>query len=196
MIYNITAGPASPKQPNPGDGRDRSAGDDGASTLVNKIVAYDKPGATWKNSALLVAGAGDSSDPFESYTAAVQAQLLSQGMTVTKILQGSDPTAAADFLAAFNSGQGLVNYVGHGSVEVWQADMFTSAVAGTVTNGPKTPLVLSMTCLNGYFLASTTFSLAEALMQGPGGEEGRQRHGCAADVDHVWGSGDEGQIIW
>ena len=84
----------------------------------------------------------------------------------------SDSTAAADFLAAFNSGQGLVNYVGHGSVEVWQQNMFTSAVAGTVANGPKTPLVLSMTCLNGYFLASTTFSLAEALMQGPGGAVG------------------------
>jgi len=140
-----------------------------ASALVAKIVAYDQAGAAaWKNRALLVSGANDSADPFESYTSAVQA-LLPQSLTITKILQGSDPNAAADFLAAFNSGRGLVNFAGHGSTEVWDGGLFSSTAAGTVTNGSATPFVISMTCLNGYFQDVFTFSLAKALLQSSGG---------------------------
>jgi hypothetical protein len=139
-----------------------------AAALVAKIVAYDKAvAAPWKNKALLAAGANDSENNFESYIAAVQALL--PGMTVTKILQGSDPNAAADFLAAFNSGQGLVDFSGHGATEVWLGNLFSSAAAGTVTNGAATPFLISMTCLNGYFQDVWTFSLAEAVLEAPGG---------------------------
>jgi hypothetical protein len=140
-----------------------------AAALVAKIVAYDDAGAApWKSKALLVAGTNDSDNNFESHIAAVQA-LLPPGMTVTKILQGSDPDPAANFLAAFNGGQGLVNFSGHGSTEIWKGDLFTSAAASTVTNGAATPFVISMTCLNGYFQDVWTFSLAEAVLQAPGG---------------------------
>jgi hypothetical protein len=140
-----------------------------ASALVSKIVAYDQAGAAvWKSRALLVSGANDSYDTFESYTSAVQA-LLPASSAVTKILQGSDSNAATDFMTALNGGQGLVNFVGHGSTEVWDGGLFSSTAAGTVTNGSATPFVISMTCLNGYFQDVFTFSLAKALLQASGG---------------------------
>jgi hypothetical protein len=140
-----------------------------ADALVAKIVAYDKAGAAaWKNQALLVAGTNDSDNNFENYAAAAQA-LLPGGMPVTKILEGSDPNPAVDFLTAFNGGPGLVDFSGHGSTEMWDGDMLTSAAAGGLANGAATPFVISMTCLNGYFQDVWTFSLAKALLEAPGG---------------------------
>jgi hypothetical protein len=140
-----------------------------ATALVGKIVAYDKAGAAaWKSSALLVSGTNDSADPFDTYTAAVQA-LLPSSVTVTKIQQSSDANAATDLMTAMNSGQGLVNFVGHGSTEVWEGGLFDSTAATSLTNGAATPFVISMTCLNGYFQDVYTFGLAKALLEAPGG---------------------------
>jgi hypothetical protein len=140
-----------------------------ATALVGKIVAYDKAGAAaWKNKALLVSGTNDSSDPFDKYTAAVEA-LLPSSLTVKKIQQSSDTNAATDLLTALNGGQGLVNFAGHGSTEVWEGGLFDSTAAGTMTNGSATPFVLSMTCLNGYFQDVYTFGIAKALLEAPGG---------------------------
>jgi len=132
-------------------------------------VAYDQAGtAAWKNKALVVAGANDSNNNFENYASAAQA-LLPGGMAVTKILQSSDPNPAVDFMTAFNSGAGLVDYSGHGSTEDWDGDMLTSDAATGAANGAATPFVISMTCLNGYFQDVWTFALAKALLEAPGG---------------------------
>jgi len=140
-----------------------------AAALVNKIVAYENAGAAgWKSRALLVSGADDAYDAFENSTSALPS-LLPASMAVTTILQGRSANPSADFLDAFNSGQGLVNYIGHGSTEIWKGNLFTSAAAGTLTNGSATPFVISMTCLNGYFQDVYTFSLAKALLEAPGG---------------------------
>jgi hypothetical protein len=140
-----------------------------AVALVGKIVAYENAGAVdWKNNALLVAGENDKDNDFEKNAAAV-ADLLPKSMTVTTVLQGKDPSAAASFLAIFNSGQGLVDFSGHGSVEIWKGGLFDTTAAASLTNGAKTPLVISMTCLNGYFQDVWTTSLAEALLKAPVG---------------------------
>ena len=145
----------------------RSASD--AAALVAKIVAYDAAAAAaWKQNALLVAGTNDAENDFEAHLSAVQA-LLPSGMAVTTVKQGSTPAPAAAFLTAFNGGQGLVNFAGHGSTEIWQGGLFGSTAAGTVTNGAATPFVIAMTCLNGYFADVWTFSLAEAMLTAPGG---------------------------
>ena len=70
--------------------------------------------------------------------------------------------------AAINSGQGLVNYAGHGSVEIW-SDLFSSSDAYALTNQTKLPVVLSMTCLAGYIQDPTMETLAKALMNAANG---------------------------
>jgi hypothetical protein len=81
-----------------------------------------------------------------------------------------DATAHADIIAKFNSGKALVNYSGHGNVDVWTgAAIFTSNDALALTNANKLSFVVVMDCLNGYFQEPTLLSLSEALMKAPNG---------------------------
>jgi hypothetical protein len=81
-----------------------------------------------------------------------------------------DATARADVIAKLNAGKALVNYSGHGNVDVWTgASIFTSSDATALTNGNKLSFVVVMDCLNGYFHDPTLLSLSEALVKAPNG---------------------------
>jgi len=141
---------------------------DDAKIVVGKIIEYERnenPG-DWTNQALLVA---DQDDPTVSFTQEAQSvqALLPQSMNVSTVFAtGLDPsTARAEVLAGINSGKLLVNYDGHGSVEIWSGeDLLDDTVAASLTNGTKLPVFLIMNCLNGFFHDVYTQSLAEALL--------------------------------
>jgi hypothetical protein len=140
-----------------------------AATVVAKLVDYAQAAGPWRTSVLLVADRPDSFD-FEAATAQVAAWLPAtltlQGLFVG---QTDDATAGREILAGFTDGQGLVNYMGHGSTEVWRGGTLTSSEARTLTNGPRLPVVVAMTCLNGFFHDLYTESLAEALLRAEAG---------------------------
>src|SRR5271157_2956499 len=142
---------------------------DQAALVVSKIVGY--AGTPQNTKALLVADEQDDQGSFDFAAAseAVQA-LLPQG-TAKTFLRGTvdDTTLTTNLMAALNQGPLLVNYVGHGSVEIWDGDILTTPLAETLANGYKLPLVLAMTCLNGLFQDVYTESLAEALILAPQG---------------------------
>ena len=142
---------------------------DQAALVVSKIVGY--AGTPQNNQALLVADEQDDQGSFDFAAAseAVQA-LLPQG-TAKTFVRGTvdDTTLTTNLMAALNQGPLLVNYVGHGSVEVWRGDILTTPLAETLTNGYKLPLVVAMTCLNGLFQDVYTESMAEALILAPQG---------------------------
>jgi hypothetical protein len=141
-----------------------------ATNAVTRLIAYDQSGGgSSKNRVLLVAGANQNlTDDFEGYTALVKA-LLPDSVTATQILVGSDPQARSDLMAGLNAGASLVNYVGHGSTEVWADGLLSSTDAAGLTNGGMTPVVLSMTCLNGYFQDVYTNALGKALLNASSG---------------------------
>jgi len=88
-------------------------------------------------------------------------------MKVTDVVAtGVDPAAArATILDNINSGKVLVDYLGHGSVEVWSGEnLLDTTIAATLTNGPRLPVFLIMNCLNGFFHDVYTESLAESLL--------------------------------
>jgi hypothetical protein len=142
-----------------------------ADLVVAKIVNFTP--ATVPQTALLVAD-----DPtgyyfnFETANDQVQA-LLPATMTVQRVNVRIDgPTQAkVEVIAGFNEGRALVNYTGHGNVDVWTgAAIFTSNDATALTNGnSKLSFVVVMDCLNGYFQDPTLLSLSEALVKAPGG---------------------------
>ncbi len=81
-----------------------------------------------------------------------------------------DGIAHADIIAKLNSGKAVVNYSGHGNVDVWTgASIFTSSDATALANGNKLSFVVVMDCLNGYFQDPTLLSLSEALVKAPQG---------------------------
>ena len=88
-------------------------------------------------------------------------------MKVEEIKRGGIDAATAKSLLieSINRGQKIVNYTGHGSVNGWRSDLFSSADTRRLTNAEHLPLFITMTCLNGYFQDPASDSLAEALMK-------------------------------
>ena len=133
-----------------------------AATVVNKIISYEDTAGSM-NDALLVADENINFD-YEGGLNMIE-NLLPQGMTVSKIFRGQNPTARSDLLASLNQGQLLVDYIGHGSAEIWKGGLFSSSDALNLTNFPYLPFLVSMTCLNGYFHDLQVNNLAEALLK-------------------------------
>jgi hypothetical protein len=118
----------------------------------------------------MVADTDDPSMSFSQQSLAVQ-NLLPQNITATDVFAGTLGSAASQtLLDGINNGQLLVNYNGHGSVEVWSGGgLFNDTQATALTNGNKLPLFVIMNCLNGFFHDVYTQSMAEALMLAPNG---------------------------
>ncbi len=102
-----------------------------AKNVVGKILAYERGDdrgdndrqsndhGDWINEALLVADRDDTVN-FTRDTKSVAA-LFPKAMKVTAVLASTLDASAArkEVVAGINSGKLLVNYIGHGSVEIW-----------------------------------------------------------------------------
>ncbi len=137
-----------------------------AAAVVGKITSRGTPSGSWAHSAVMIA---DTPLTFDFETeAAVSKSLLPLSFTTQTIKIGSDPSPHTTIVNAFNSGSLLVDYLGHGSVELWSSDVFDSGDATNLTNGTKLPVVMGMTCLNTY-LDPYTENLGAALIKAPNG---------------------------
>jgi uncharacterized repeat protein (TIGR01451 family) len=143
-----------------------------ATAVIQKLVtaAQAAPSGSGSTTAVLVA---DTNDAIDFETASTQAAgWLPRGLSVARIDVGQLGFNAArnTLLDQLDRGPRLVHYLGHGSVEVWDGDgLLTAADADTLTNGTQLPLVVAMTCLNGFFHDPGTESLAAALLTAPTG---------------------------
>jgi hypothetical protein len=143
-----------------------------AGRQVEKILGYRQgigQAGSWADEVVLVADSNDGFD-FEGASEELAAEVRGT-MAVSRIYRGQmdDASARAQVWGSLNAGALLVNYLGHGSVEVWRGDLLTSAGAAGLMNGTKLPFVIAMNCLNGYFDDIYTESLAESLMKAPNG---------------------------
>jgi hypothetical protein len=50
-------------------------------------------------------------------------------------------------------------------VDLWRGSLLTASDADSLTNGSALPLMIGMTCLNGFFQTPYVESLAEALLK-------------------------------
>jgi len=126
---------------------------DEATTVAGKIATYEgqSTNGAWTANALVIADKDDT-ESFTQDSQTVQATLPAT-MQVTDIFtDAAGPAASGDILNAINSGQVLVNYLGHGSEEQWSgSDIFNSESVSSLTNGSQLPVFLIMDCLNGFF---------------------------------------------
>jgi hypothetical protein len=140
---------------------------DEATTVVGKIAAYEgrSTNGPWTGNALMVADKDDT-ESFSHDTQTVQAK-LPPNLVVTDVFNGTVSTADArqDILNAINSGQVVVNYLGHGSEEQWSgSDIFDTTSVSSLTNGSQLPVFLIMDCLNGFFQDVYSQPLSVTLM--------------------------------
>jgi len=144
-----------------------------ANLILSKIVNFSP--ANVPQSALMVA---DTQGTYFFNFEQANEQLIpllpaNMQASVTKVYraqQPSDAVARANIISKINSGTALVNYSGHGNVDVWTgAPIFDTNDAMGLTNGNKLLLVIVMDCLNGYFIAPPIDCISEALMKAPNG---------------------------
>ena len=94
------------------------------------------------------------------------------GRDTTQVFLGQLPNrdvARAQILDAFNQGLSLISYVGHGGGAVWAGEnILNSSDPASLLAQPRQPFMLTMNCLNGYFIAPFYESLAEGFLKAQG----------------------------
>ena len=138
-----------------------------AARVATKIVAHeDNPPDL---PVLLVVDADEGDTTFASAAGQLRAALPA-GRAVVELRRGldSDETAKTRLLDELRLGPALVDYVGHGSVQLWAGGLLTAEDTAALS-ALRPTVVVSMTCLNGYFQDPTLDSLGEALLKSPSG---------------------------
>jgi Peptidase family C25 len=146
-----------------------------AAAAVTKIVSYEQAGAQpWTKNVLLVSGQSDSTTNFGQFSSALGA-LAPHDYTVRQVSADTLGSSAAHQAIAdrVNDGQLIVNYAGHGSVQLWGTDgalLTNTDVTASWRNASRLPFVVAMNCLNGLFNQIwDEESLAESLQRAPDG---------------------------
>jgi hypothetical protein len=136
---------------------------DEAATMVSKIIGYES--ANPSDSVLLVSDRPDGSN-FRATNDRLK-PFIPANLRVTEIdrAEMGDAQARSLLLSAINQGQKIVNYNGHGAVNLWRGSLLTSADVANMTNGNNLSLFVTMTCLNGYLADPVGDSLAESLVK-------------------------------
>ncbi|HZI87668.1 MAG TPA: C25 family cysteine peptidase [Pyrinomonadaceae bacterium] len=138
-----------------------------AETMISRIVNYVSENTVQK--VLMVTDRSDINATFTFEAASDElAALLPSSFGIQRIYRGN--RAASDLrdeiISGINQGVQVVNFMGHGSVEVWTGEsIFSTSDTSRLTNGDRLPLVLMMTCLNGLYQNPVRGSLAESLVR-------------------------------
>jgi hypothetical protein len=140
-----------------------------AAIIVSKIVGYERSGT--KREVLLVSDMKERSDDFDFEKASEEVRgLLPTSLTVRKIYRSqfsSDAQARQELINGINQGPLLVNFIGHGSIGIWNGVLTSEDAEYLINRG--LPFFVGMSCLNGHFQDIYMDSLSEALMKAPGG---------------------------
>ncbi|HZS44205.1 MAG TPA: C25 family cysteine peptidase [Blastocatellia bacterium] len=136
-------------------------GSDGTS-VVNKIIAYEQSG-TSPQAVVLVSDLDENGINFSLHNSQIKSIVSSLINTVDIFRQQSD--AKTQLVAQLMLGQRVFNYAGHGSVNLWRGNLLTDDDVQALSTGKASPLIVSMTCLNGYFQDPRLASLGEELLK-------------------------------
>jgi hypothetical protein len=139
-----------------------------ADRVVAKITGYTSGSA--QQQVLMVVDRNNASDSFSfAQTGTELGSLLPSSIsmnTINRANSSDDAALHSQVVSAINQGPLMVNYIGHGSVEVWTGAPILSATdTSALNNTNHLPVFVMMTCLNGYFPNPARDSLAEALIR-------------------------------
>jgi hypothetical protein len=139
-----------------------------ADQVIAKIVGYTPASALQQVTIVTDKNNAGDTFSFEQLGQELGASLpASVSVNPIKRSSGSDDAVHTQIVNAINQGPLFVNYIGHGSVEVWTGGsiLSTTDTTAALNNNNRLPVFVMMTCLNGYFPNSARDSLAEALMR-------------------------------
>ena len=153
--------------------RDRTApGRDGrgdAQRLVAKLLAWEDSGQGLSGAAALVADNSDLGGDFETDVRDIAQSFLAGKDPQLLLLSELGAGARPAIQAALDSGLGSLSYVGHGGAAVWASEnVWNSWDVASLQAQSRQPLLMTMNCLNGYFVAPAFDSLTESLLKADG----------------------------
>lgn len=138
-----------------------------ARLMTDKILTYEQSRAS--EEALLVSDRNDGFD-FEASSERLR-EFIPTGSRVSHLKRGElgDQAARAALIDGVNRGPRIVNYLGHGSVNLWRGGLLSSSDASQLENREHLSMFVVMNCLNGYFVDPAIESLSEALLTSSAG---------------------------
>jgi len=141
---------------------------DEAATVIGKLTrrAPAPPVDSWARKVEIISDVPNGV-PFEKAADQIAQLVPTPAYNVERL--SLTTAGAGDVVTAFNNGSLLLNYIGHGSAEVWDEGSFSTWAAYSLTNGDKLPFVVTMNCLNGVFHDIWSESVAEGLLKSPNG---------------------------
>jgi hypothetical protein len=140
--------------------------------VVDKIMSYERSPASgeWHRRVLFVAD--DDQPAFEATSDDLVESYLPPDYLVVKVYLSAfaaPEESEARIIEEINEGAAIVTYVGHAALDVWAKErMFSSQDIASLHNGAKSPFVVTMTCLDGYFHHPKLDCLAEDLLLAEG----------------------------
>ncbi len=151
---------------------------DELNAIINKISNYENaPEQSWQRRLMFVADNKDSAGDFPDYAEGIIDTYLVPGYSVDRIYEeyygctvGSCPAVNYAITNTLNiTGTLIVNYIGHGALNRWSHEsIFVNSDIATLSNGAKLPVILSMTCWDGYWVYPGQEGLIEELLRANG----------------------------
>jgi hypothetical protein len=140
-----------------------------AETLVSKLVAWEDAGHGLGGPAAFVADNPDLAGDFEADIEDVRASFFADRETRLLRLRELGAATRPAIKDALDGGLSYLGYVGHGGAAVWASEnVWSSRDAQGLQAQSQQPLLVTMNCLNGYFVAPAFDSLAESLLKAEG----------------------------
>ncbi|MCS6842792.1 MAG: C25 family cysteine peptidase [Caldilineales bacterium] len=152
-----------------------------ATTLVDKIIAYEaqrRSATPWRQRMFYVTDNSDSSGDYPSVAENVIRTALPPYVEPVRNYLGvtfpiDQVARATDFLVdQVNAGVSVLTYMGHGSVNWWAVEgLWNTSYTSRLSNADRLPLVVTLNCLDGYFVHGNPGlqSVAEEMLRHPGG---------------------------
>jgi hypothetical protein len=139
---------------------------DEAHALVRKVLDWEDAGYDLSGAATLVADNPDRAGDFEADIADISNSFLAprepQKLYVRLLGAGTRPA----ILDSMNDGLSLLSYVGHGAPASWASEnVLNSLDPPSLQAQDQQPLMLTLNCLNGYFVSPAIDALAEAFLK-------------------------------
>jgi hypothetical protein len=140
-----------------------------AETLVHKLLAWEESGQGLRGAAALVADNPDLAGDFEADVKDIARSFLADRNPRLLLLSQLGASTRPAILDALDSGLSFLSYVGHGGAAVWASEnVWNSWDASSLQAQSQQPLLLTLNCLNGYFVAPAFESLSESLLKADG----------------------------
>lgn len=143
-----------------------------AQEMVDRVISYEaqEPTQAWNRNVIFVADDADGAGNFAEHSDLVANSILPAAFTRSKMYYrvnySSSSVLRTALLNGINSGALFVNYNGHSSVPYWGGERyFRTSDVPTLNNAGRWPVMLPMTCLEGYYIVPGYKSQGETVVR-------------------------------